>query len=393
MACECESGQRVLRLHAENLRQQYPVFSEMATAGRWGVAPGGPQVGNDDVVYVTIGGDAPWQTLGELTNFLRTTMSETQAAGLMASWQPGGEAGVAGATQGCSGGCESGTGLSSCGAPISCPRPLVEMSPLDASPLVEVLREKKIETWFQPVFHSGSHELWGHECLMRARDRDGSLIAPWQLLQWAEQERLIFMLDRVCRETHIENAAWALPGDSSVLINFLPTAVYDPGFCLRTTCAAAKRFGLDPVRVVFEVVETERVAEMAHLRRILDYYRKAGFRTALDDVGSGYAGLTMLADLSPDLIKIDRELVRHAADSKTHRIICHALVQIGKQSDQLVLAEGIETEAEYRVMREMGVDLVQGYLFGKPAAEPAFTAAIAPIADSRDRQLHKPSAA
>jgi len=379
-------------VRCDGLSTDYPEFYEFACPTRWQVVAGGPELGGEDVVNVFVGGGAAWDTISEFTNFLRTLMNEQQIAPLLGAWLPGGEeASACSGSGGCSGGCAT-TPQLKFPTPLD-ERPLAEMSPLNASPLVEVLHNKRIDTWFQPVFYSGSHELWGHECLMRAKAADGSIISPAQLLDWARQEQLIFMLDRICRETHIANAAAALPGDSSVLINFLPTAIYEPTFCLRTTRAAAKRAGLDASRVIFEVVESEQVSDMEHLRHILDYYREAGFRTALDDVGAGYAGLTMLAELSPDLIKIDRELVRQAAGSKMHRIICNALSQIARQSGKLCLAEGIETAEEYEVMHSIGVDLVQGYYFGKPAADPAFTTNIAPIAaDQGRRAIKKPAA-
>lgn len=371
MNCECQTGRRLLRLQAEQLRERFTEFAELASPQRWQVNRVEVNGKAGDVVDAPIGAGAAWDTAADLINFLRTVLSEDRIADLSAAWLPGGSA-EAGACQysGCCG---------ANGAAMTEPTPLATFAPLDASPLVRVLREKRIESWFQPVFHAGSHELWGHECLMRARDEQGRLIGPGQLLDWAHQERLIFMLDRVCRETHIANAAAALPGDTAILINFLPTAIYEPSFCLRTTRACAKRHGLDASRVIFEVVETEQVTELSHLRNILDYYRQAGFRAALDDVGSGYAGLTMLAELSPDLIKIDRDLVRQAVNSKMHRIICNALAQIAKQSGKLCLAEGIETQAEYEAMLKIGVDLVQGFYFAKPAAEPAFATDVNPV--------------
>lgn len=179
------------------------------------------------------------------------------------------------------------------------------------------------------------------------------------------------MLDRVCRKTHLRNAAIHLAGqDVHLLINFLPTAIYNPEFCLTTTVAAARAGGLAPERIIFEVVETEKVTDLDHLRSILDYYRKKGFRVALDDLGSGYSGLAMLGDLDPDLIKIDRHLISRAVGSPMHRSICASLTQLGKDHGKLVLAEGIETIEEKELMESMGVDLFQGYFFGRPAPLP-----------------------
>ena len=108
-----------------------------------------------------------------------------------------------------------------------------------------------------------------------------------------------------------------------------------------------------------------------HLRSILDYYRRLGFRVALDDLGSGYSGLAVLGDLDPDLIKIDRYLISKAVESPMHRSICESLVQLGKtHHGKLVLAEGVETVGEKELLSAMGVDLFQGYLFGRPAPIP-----------------------
>jgi len=253
-------------------------------------------------------------------------------------------------------------------------RPLRELNPTNAaSPIVDILEHSRIETWFQPVFlRRDGLALWGYECLMRARDAAGAVISPGQLIEWAERENLLPTLDRICRERHIENAARAgAPAHCMFLINFLPTVIYDPKVCLNSTRKAVERSGLEPQRIIFEVVETHRVTDTTFLRKILDEYRAAGFGVALDDVGGGYSGLTLMGDLSPDLIKIDRALVTRAPDSAMHRTICAALVAIGHDNGKLVLAEGVETAEEWAVMEALDVDLVQGFRFGRPQPEPA----------------------
>jgi EAL domain-containing protein (putative c-di-GMP-specific phosphodiesterase class I) len=242
----------------------------------------------------------------------------------------------------------------------------------DSSPLMSMLRERRIETWFQPIFTAQTLDLWGYECLMRGRDLEGKLVSPGAIIGWAKQEQLVFMLDRVCRETHLLTAGrMNLPTHAKLLINFMPTSIYQPEYCLQTTMAAAKKGNLDPSRIIFEVVESEEVADHSHLTKILDYYRANGYGVALDDLGSGYAGLSLLADLNPDLIKIDRELISKSTTSKIHRSICESLVRIGKETGKLVLAEGVEKVEEMELMRAAGVDLFQGFLFGKPNAVPA----------------------
>lgn len=261
--------------------------------------------------------------------------------------------------------------------------PLLQLEMGSGSPLLEILNQRRLETWFQPIYRAGSQAVWGYECLMRGRTADGELVMPSDLLAWAKQENLLFLLDHSCRQIHLSNAV-RLPHarQCHFLVNFLPNSIYWPSFSLQSAMESVNGSGLHPDQIVFEVVETEEVRDRDHLRRILAHYRKFGFKVALDDVGSGYSGLSLLGDLNPDLIKIDRELVRKAAHSVWHLGICESLVHLAKRNDRLVLAEGIETEEERRVMEAMGVDLFQGYLFGRPAPHPA---AMAPPPASKPR--------
>ncbi|MFK8017757.1 MAG: EAL domain-containing protein, partial [Gammaproteobacteria bacterium] len=257
-------------------------------------------------------------------------------------------------------------------------RPLCDWVEQGETPLRQILDSRSIETWFQPIFKGSELQLWGYECLARARHPDGTIVSPNDLFGWARKENLIFMLDRVCRERHIENCALVPEREKyHFLINFLPTVIYEPSVCLRSTFAVARRVSLDPSQVVFEVVETDQVTDRHHLRTILDEYRAAGFRVALDDVGAGHSGLTLLADLSPDLIKIDRALVSRSVESEMHAAICQSIIEIGRVGGKLVVAEGIETQQEFDLLRKMGADLFQGYFFGKPNVAPATKAVIA----------------
>jgi len=261
---------------------------------------------------------------------------------------------------------------------LAAAQPLAAWAGDAESPLRRILDERRIDTWYQPIFAGKGLHLWGYECLARATDDDGGLISPAELLRWAQHENLLFMFDRVCRERHIENAARVPNAERlNFLINFLPTVIYEPGVCLSTTFAAARKSGLPSKQIIFEVVETEKIDDRDFLRKILDEYRAAGFRVALDDLGSGHAGLTLLGDLSPDLIKIDRELVAKSTESTIHRSICRSIVEIARESDKLVLAEGVETHEEYALFREFKVDLFQGFLFGHPSSVPAREADIA----------------
>ncbi len=149
-------------------------------------------------------------------------------------------------------------------------------------------------------------------------------------------------------------------------INFMPNAVYEPSACIRATLAAADRTGFDRSQLMFEFTENEPMRDASHIGRIIAAYREFGFLTALDDFGSGYAGLGLLAKFQPDLIKIDMDLLRGVDDSSPRQAIVRGLTNIATDLGIRVLAEGVETEAEFRTLAAMGVRLFQGYYFGRP---------------------------
>lgn len=241
---------------------------------------------------------------------------------------------------------------------------------LDACGLIEILEAKRFVSWFQPILSATDGAVVGYESLLRGQRSDGSLMFPGEIFALAGDNDLLFQVDRQARESALRCAAAAgLQGQ--LFINFVPTAIYDPAHCLQSTVGWARKLGFDPGRLVFEVVETERVGDLDHLKRILDFYRSAGYRVALDDVGSGYASLNLLATLKPDIIKIDMEIVRGIDTDTQRQSVFRALVGIARDLGIQVLAEGIETLAELAYVAGEGADLVQGYLFARPAPKPS----------------------
>lgn len=348
--CTCKNAKRSLTLFMPGMATTYAsVVDYCATDKAWQASPA------DDRLTVTLGECTGFHSIVEVVNFLRTLLDESLMRAISAAWVD-----------------------PMLPKPLTPDElllkavPLVTMVTQDSGPLLGLLKENRLTTAFQPIFQAGTLDLWGYECLMRGTTADGKPVYPNEIIAWAQQEQLVFMLDRVCRETHLRNAGRVgIPKHAMLLINFMPTAIYQPAFCLQTTIAAAKAADIDPSRIIFEVVEQYEVPDRDHLAHILNYYREHGYRVALDDLGSGYAGLSLLADLDPDMVKIDRELVAKAVKSPTHRAVVDALIRIGKDTDKLVLAEGIETADEMRLMTHLGVDLLQGYYLGKPNAVPA----------------------
>jgi EAL domain-containing protein (putative c-di-GMP-specific phosphodiesterase class I) len=240
---------------------------------------------------------------------------------------------------------------------------------LDSQELGWILEHGSIKMLFQPIVRVEDLSVYAHEALARGIQSNGKMMNPGLMFDIARVTGMLFNLDRQCRESAIRAAAQHQV-QSNVFINFLPTAIYNPEFCLRDTVRWAQELDFDPASLVFEVVESEEVTDIEHLKRILDYYKRHGFRVALDDVGSGYASLNKFVRLAPDIIKLDMELVRDIHKTEVKQAVARALAQMGRESGCKVLAEGVETEDEFAWLKQLGVDFVQGYYFGRPAEEP-----------------------
>jgi EAL domain-containing protein (putative c-di-GMP-specific phosphodiesterase class I) len=216
---------------------------------------------------------------------------------------------------------------------------------------------------FQPIVDLNTRQVWGYEALVRGANGEG---AHSILNQVTDDTRYRF--DQASRVMAIETASALFAGrDLRLSINFMPNAVYEPSACIQQSLAAAKRAQFPTRNLMFEFTENERIADPAHVQRIVETYRRFGIWTALDDFGAGYAGLGLLARLQPDLIKIDMELLRDIHLSRAKQAIIAGLVGIARTLDIAVLAEGVESEQELTVLRAAGISLFQGYYFAKPA--------------------------
>jgi len=237
-----------------------------------------------------------------------------------------------------------------------------------ANELRHVLKHNSLEVNFQPIMKGNGVDVFGYEGLIRGIDAAGNIIPPNILFRQARQIDLLFNLDKAAREKVIEVAA-KRNIDKHLFINFLPTAIYKPELCLKTTNAAISQYGLKPENITFEVVETERVKDFNHLNDILSFYKKQGYQTALDDVGTGYSNIKTIQKLKPNLIKIDRSIVENIQNSKAKQKLVKKYLDVCNQLNIKVLAEGIETKEEADFFISMNVDYLQGYYFGKPAKE------------------------
>lgn len=218
---------------------------------------------------------------------------------------------------------------------------------------------------FQPIVNVRTQRPFAYEALVRGLDGESA----YSILSRVNETNR-YRFDQACRVKAIEEAArLGLPKlpDCLLSINFLPNAVYRAETCIRATLEAAREFAFPLERLMFEVTEGEQVDDPDHLKSIFAEYERQGFTTAIDDFGSGYSGLNLLAMFQPGVLKIDMALTRGIEKDEVKQAIVEGIVLVAKRLNILVIAEGVETPLECSSILGLGIDLMQGYLFAKPA--------------------------
>ena len=193
---------------------------------------------------------------------------------------------------------------------------------------------------FQPIIDTTKKEIFAYEALVRGINNEP---AGYIFEKINNDNRYRF--DQCCRSKAIKLASELSMG-SFLSINFLPNAVYRPELCIRTTLAAAETYGFPIENIIFEITESEKIDDLNHVREIVKYYRKRGFKTAIDDFGAGYAGLNLLAEIQTDIIKLDMALIRDIDKRKTSQAIVKGVLQVCEDLCATVIAEGIESNEE-----------------------------------------------
>lgn len=247
--------------------------------------------------------------------------------------------------------------------------PILEFKHYTTSSWVDkIIREQYISMHFQPIITPSGH-IFGYEMLARFKDENGDTVYPNVLFPAAKIRGRTFALDRLCRIQGVRQIT-RLHSDQKAFINFIPTAIYNPEYCLKTTTAVAKQLEIKSDRFVFEVVETEKIDDTDHLKSILLYYQTNGFSYALDDVGAGYNTIDLLSDLKPPYVKLDMQFVQGVHSSEEKQAVVKEFLKKANEYGAITLAEGIEDIQDFIWLKSKGCQLFQGYLFGKPKPDP-----------------------
>jgi PAS domain S-box-containing protein len=232
----------------------------------------------------------------------------------------------------------------------------------------DALDDDRFVLYSQPIVDLVTGETVQNELLLRMHGDDGALIAPGEFLPAAERYGLISEIDRWVVRRAVEIAAGGTPTE----FNLSGRSIGDPNI-IRELGGAIAETGVDPSLLVIEVTETAFAGQTEAGREFAQRVRALGCRLALDDFGTGFSSLSYLKHLPADYLKVDIEFVRELTSSETDARVVRGIVGLAREFNQTTIAEGVEDEATLMMLKELGVDQAQGYLFGRPAplAAPA----------------------
>jgi diguanylate cyclase len=240
---------------------------------------------------------------------------------------------------------------------------------LFATRLREAIERDELSLHYQPQYRSVDGGPCGVEALARWFPRNGEPVSPVLFIRQAEQSGLIsalgqWVLEEACRTA----ITWDLPGDEPPIlcVNVSPHQIC-PEFS-RVLARALESTGFPASRLELEITEGILIENPELALQRLAQWKQLGVRIALDDFGTGYSSLSYLSRLPVDRLKIDRSLIQRViTDSKTAAIV-RALISLGDDLGFAVLAEGVETEAQFELLVRMGCQQMQGYLLTRPVS-------------------------
>ena len=233
--------------------------------------------------------------------------------------------------------------------------------------LREMLDERRYTAVLQPIVYADDPlRVFAREALFRGFGRDEEVVYPNYLFSVAHGCGMLVQLDLAARQAGIDRMLQDGMADT-LFLNLMPSAIDDPLASLEDTVRMIDEAGVGHERIVFEVVESEKTHDLRHLESLLRFYRDAGFRVALDDVGAGYSSLNLLHQLRPDFVKLDKELIRGVEQDPYKALIAEKIIEIATTLGVETIAEGVETAEELAWVRQHGATYAQGFVVGRPS--------------------------
>lgn len=230
--------------------------------------------------------------------------------------------------------------------------------------LLQALDNGEFRVYYQPIADTMSGEIYGYEALVRWFHPVRGMVPPTIFIPVAEKIGMINPLGEWVLKTACEEAAsWSSP--LKVSVNVSPVQLINSSLT-DTVISVLKHTGLDPHRLDLEITESDVFNENTRSLEILSQLRELGIQISIDDFGTGYSSLSRLSYFPFDKIKIDRSFVINIPAQKDDLDIVRLIISMGKSLHMRIVAEGVETDEQLKSLQQLGCDLVQGYLIGKP---------------------------
>jgi EAL domain-containing protein (putative c-di-GMP-specific phosphodiesterase class I)/GGDEF domain-containing protein/predicted transcriptional regulator len=234
--------------------------------------------------------------------------------------------------------------------------------------IVNILDGKLLTPHFQPIVSIVQKKIMGFEALIRG-PADSQLHSPFDLFTAAEKFNLSTRLEFLCRELTIQRFA-DLGIKEKLFINASPGVLLQPGFRKGETLRLLDHYGINPHSVIIELTEHAPADNYEIMRTSAQHYRSMGFEIALDDLGAGYSGLRLWAELLPEYVKIDKHFIRGLQDDRVKLNFVRSIQSMASSLCCNVIAEGIETVEECKAIEKINITHAQGYYFARPTAIP-----------------------
>jgi EAL domain-containing protein (putative c-di-GMP-specific phosphodiesterase class I)/GGDEF domain-containing protein len=229
------------------------------------------------------------------------------------------------------------------------------------SDLKATIRDGAVFIEYHPIIVTETEEVYGFEALARGVRRE--LRSPEVLFEVAEEANMVWELSRLLRRRAVSGIIDELKEGQYLFLNIDPHDFDDPTF----RNMEPEDLGIpDPSRVVLEITERTAIKDYPRFQEYLKAFRARGFRFAVDDAGSGYAGLGSIANLAPDYIKLDISLIANIDTNFLKQNLVETMMQFANNHGTLVIAEGVERREEFETVRQIGVHFTQGFLFHRP---------------------------
>ncbi|WP_457593052.1 EAL domain-containing protein [Hydrogenimonas sp.] len=226
----------------------------------------------------------------------------------------------------------------------------------------KAIESNNIICYFQPIVDNGTKEIHKYESLARLIDEEGNIVSPYFFLETAKKSKYYPMITSMV----LENAFTALDRtDKKISIN-LSALDIEKRSSRKEIYRLLERHSQKASRVVFELLEDENVKDFEQIKAFIAQVKEMGVKIAIDDFGTGYSNFERLLDYQPDILKIDGSLIKNIETSTLSRSVVKTVVAFAKEQNIKTVAEYVENETIFHIIKDLGIDYSQGYYFGKP---------------------------